>query len=219
LYRVVRLNEELPGEYDERVERQAALFATHGQISRTFLINEIKKVTEDRKAPKETEPDPWEALSGQRLYDLVLLTPDSRHVRRAEENYDSNLSPRCMCMDEHVSKDAVAIVLARMSDLPVIKDKLLAGCGFDAPWRVFLLRSPLNPDITDEEIVVLAERSSQDRLRCSELSWLADDAAVDANSLADRLVPAATNKIHVFASVRREGWDSLIGDANWDQTP
>jgi hypothetical protein len=218
LYHVVRLHRELPGEFEERTERLASRLEKMGQICRSGLIDEIKKEIENRKTPTEREPDPWETPASQRLYDLVLLTPDSRHVRRAEESYHSDFLPRCMRTHENVSDDAVAIVLGRMSDLPVVKDKLLAGCGFDAPWRLFLLRRPLKPDVTEEEVVVLAQRSSQDRVRYSEFTWLDDDETVDANSLVSRLVPTAANKLHVFASVRCEGWDSLIGDENWDQT-
>jgi hypothetical protein len=219
LYHVVRLHNELPGHFEERTDELAARLEELGHISRNSLIDEIKKEIAKHTTPKEHEPDPWEVRSGEGLYDLVLITPDGRQVRRAEEDYDSNLPPRCMCMEHNVSEDAVAIVLARISDLSVIKDKLLAGCGFDAPWRVFLLRNPLKPDVTDEEIVVLAERTPKDRLLYSEFSWLADDEAADANALADRLVPSAANKVHVFASARHEGWDCLIGEANWDQTP
>jgi hypothetical protein len=96
--------------------------------------------------------------------------------------------------------------------------RLLPGWGFEGISRVLLVRDPLDADVTNDEIVVLAERGPRDDDHPTDFQWLPHDEAVDAVSLASRLAPDAERRLHLFASEKRNGWATVIGEANWSPT-
>jgi hypothetical protein len=91
-------------------------------------------------------------------------------------------------------------------------------CGFEGMSRFFLIREPLDADVTHAEIAVLAKRGPRDDAIKEEFEWFPRGEALDAALLWSRLAPNATRKLHLFASEKRNGWTSIIGEANWNQT-
>jgi hypothetical protein len=148
---------------------------------------------------------------------LILATLDHDRDRRGlSEEYADKL-PSCLRVHQRVSDDAVAIVMARLSDFPIVKDKLLPGCGFGGISRLFLAREPNSADVTDAEMVIVAARAQRAAVRFRDFQWLRDGGPLDAASLACRLVPEARNKIHLFARADTVGWEPILGEANWSQ--
>ena len=121
--------------------------------------------------------------------------------------------PYCLRMHEHASERSVAIVVGRLTDLPAIENKLLAGFVVS---QILLLQQPLGADVTEAQVAVVALRG-RDNEPIAEFSWLPQGEPMDAISLAEQLVPNTKNKLHLFATGPSEGWISVIGEANWSQ--
>lgn len=217
LYYVVRLYEELSGDHQLRVARMVELFEAEGHLSREFLIEQVKKAEKARQPDTPHEDDPWVSANSVRNFDLVLMTAvDRRDIRRMVEYADR--SPRCLRIHERVSEDAIGVAIARLVDLPVIENKLLPGCGFASISRVLILQQPADPVVTNAQVVVIATRGARDSSDLADFQWLTGGASLDNVSLANRLVPDAENKLHLFATAESDGWNSIIGEANWSQT-
>jgi hypothetical protein len=152
-----------------------------------------------------------------RDFDLVLSTPRRSDIRKLREDYYGPL-PRCLRTGETVADDAVMIVVAALSDFPVIENKFLPFCGLESiSPRLFLSQSPAGPEVTGAQAIIVAELGSSGRAHLAEIEWLTNDEPIDPLVLAARLVPDAKNKLNLFASAEADGWQSLIGDANWSQ--
>ena len=184
--------------------------------SRQSLINLTKEIKAQASASgKLEEASVFGARSAK--FDLIFAQLNHRLItRRLSEDHADRL-PRCLRIHERVSEEALAVIVARLADLPIVANKLLPGFGFANVDRVFLLRYPGDPDVTDEQVVVVSARSRRDAARLPDFQWLPDEELVDADSLALRLAPNANNKLHVFAPADAQGWCSLVGEANWSQ--
>jgi hypothetical protein len=152
-----------------------------------------------------------------RRYDLVLAVPQPSHLRKLEEYYTETADqldqlPRRL-VDEDLSEDAILVVVAQVSDLPVIKEKLLPRCGFtDIPLRVLLTHCPGDPDVTHAQAMIVAERGSGNRARLSDFAWHPHGELSDQVMLAARLAPHAKSKLDLFASKTIDGWFSLSSE-------
>jgi hypothetical protein len=161
-------------------------------------------------------PVPAEIFRG---YDLVLSAPTPFHLRKLRDDDFTGPLPRCLRIGEIVADSAIFAVLAPLSDLPVIENKLLPGCGFaGAPPRVFLLHLPDDPEITGARMLVVAERRLGDIVRSYDAGWLPQGEPVDPFALAAQLAPDARHKLNLFASADVDGYRSIIGQANWSLT-
>jgi hypothetical protein len=218
LYHVIRLHELLLGNHQDRIARLVELFEAQGSLTRGFLIDQINLAKRASEADSNQVADPWASAASDQDFDSIVATlADRRDVRRLAEDYPDR-SPLCLRIHEHVAKNAVGFFFARIADLPVIENKLLPGCGFSGMSRVFLVRGPLDADITDAEVIVMAERGPRDGDPPVDFEWFPHGEALDAVSLASRLAPNAANRLHLFATADRSGCTTVVGEANWSQT-
>jgi hypothetical protein len=214
LYHVVRLYEELPGDHQARLAELAKRFSPQGGLTRDFLIEQIDLAT---KPANDNEPDaplPWADETTKPAFELVLMTPSNGHMRRLREDYVGRL-PLWGRIYDRVSTDAIGVVVARVSDLPIIERKLLPGCGFAGIAQVFLLHEPLSSDVTQAEVVVLARRQPSTQDESPQLQWMPKGQAVDLTALSTVFAPGAQQKLHLFATSASDGWQSIVGEANW----
>jgi hypothetical protein len=150
-------------------------------------------------------------------YELVLLTPDrQRDLWRLSEDYVAE--PEFLRFAREVlAEEAVAVVIARLADIPIIENKLLPILGFSYVSQLCLVRVPMHADVTGAEVLIVAHRKQTDFT--TNYTWLADSEALDAKALVERLVPDAGMKLHLFASEEShqssDGWLSIVGKANW----
>jgi hypothetical protein len=221
LYQVIVLYNTLQGDEDVRFEKLVQILREERTVSREDLSDRTAAAKRAKRS-SESAPAPSDSsrLEGDisRSFDLVLLTPDrQRDFRRLNEDYVDR--PRfCEIADSLLADEATAVVIARLTDLPLIENKLLPSLGFPGPSHVFLVREPIEPNITDAEIVVIADRKTAPSGR--EFQWLTPGDSLDVTSLAELLVPEGKRKLHLFAQdrpVRSPVWLSFIGDANWSQ--
>ena len=214
---VIRLYEVLSGDHDSRIERLVQLFEAEGSPSRDFLIEQVKLAERASQPDAPQTADPWVAGDRGERFDLILMTVLDRHdPRRLLADYPDR-KPFCLRVHERVANGAVGIVIARLVDLPVIENKLLPGCGFDGFAQGFLLRDPIDPDVTDAQVIVVTMRGRRGIEGLASFQWLPDGEPLDAVALASCLMPDAKTRLHLFASARFDGWSSTIGEANWSQ--
>jgi hypothetical protein len=217
LFYVIRLYEVLSGDHDNRIARLVQLFEAEGSPSRDFLIEQVKLAERASQPDEPRTADPWVVGDARQRFDLILMTLlDRQYLRRSVEDY-ADRAPLCRRIHERVSKHAIGIAIARLVDLPVIENKLLPGCGFDSRAQVLLIKDPADPDVTDAQVIVVATRGQRDIEDLASFQWLPDGERLDAVALASRLVPDAKSRLHLFASAESDGWNSIIGEANWRQ--
>jgi hypothetical protein len=225
IHQLLVLYKKLDGNDEARVRKLVDIIRLQPTLSMDFLKEQtdIAKKSTPPEVPNEPsafEGDPCNTDSalemGRGKYDLVLLSPDSRDVRRLSEDYpESGDSPRCLRVHEDVDADSIAVVIARLVDLPVIINRLLSYCGIDRVSRVMLVREPLDRDVTDAEVVVVADRGRRQFELPRDFAWPAKGEPIDGISIATRLAPHSSNRLHLFAPRKCDGWSSVIGDENW----
>ncbi len=237
VYQLIVLYRTLPeGDDEQRVKRLLGILENcPGEITRDYLSEETDHLKQSQKASKsKREAQP--ATSGQtaidaaadgtakdladtsQQVDLVLLTPRERDLKRLATNYadDDTLKTRLPLVQAlQQSDNLAAVVVARELDLPLIVDRLLPLCGFGRPSRILLAQQPKSLDVTDAEIVVIAERGESMLSLPGDGVWLDDAGKLNPLAVATRLYPEATRKLHLFAPARTEGWRSIIGDDTW----
>jgi len=216
-YHVTLLYDALPGDQDARVKRLVQIFEAEGGLSREFLIQQTRLAEQAAcsQANPEADLNSVGAFEEDREFDLILLTPTRRDLQRLGGDYAGEV-PWCLRVHDIVTAKAVAMVIASLADFPTIANKLLPSCGFEKISNVFLVREPIDADVTGAQVIVIAERrvdGDQNR----EFCWLPHGESFDDSYLASRLVPNAKNKLHAFAPATSEGWCSIIGEANWSQ--
>jgi hypothetical protein len=218
-YHVTLLYEALPGDEKARVKRLVQILKVEGGLSREFLIHQTKLAEHARRVQADPEPGLWSAdavSASDRDFDLILLTPNRRDVQRLSEDYAGEF-PRCLRVHERVAGKAAAMVIASLADFPTIANRLLPSCGFENISHVFLVREPVDADVTGAQVIVIVERGRRHGDHIPDFQWLPEGESLDAGSLASRLVPSAKNKLHLFASAQSDGWCSILGEANWSQ--
>jgi hypothetical protein len=218
LYQVIVLYNTLQGDENGRFEKLV-------QILREERIPSREALSDRTAAAKRAKRSLGSALAAgdssrpegdiSHSLDLVLLTPDQRDFSRLNENY---IDPPRFCQLAHslLAEEATAVVVARLTDLPLIENKLLPVLGFPGPSHVLLVREPIEANVTDAEIVVIADR--KETPTAPEFSWLSSDESLDARLVADQLAPDAKRKLHLFAQegpVESGGWLLVIGNSNW----
>jgi hypothetical protein len=232
LYQLVVLAEELPKDKEQRVTELLRILANcRGEVSRDFLIEETRRRKQARRAAKRVaaaritgEPSDAQTLpplieAGQQ-FELVLLTPGERDLARLRADYaDGSTLERCLPQLKRIEHSAAVVIVARISDMPLLANVLLPLCGFPRLSRVLLARQPTSPDVTEAEIFVTAERGEIGLSAPEDARWLDDADPIDSAAIAARLFPAASRRLHVFASAQTAGWRCLVGDDSWAEEP
>jgi hypothetical protein len=210
-YQLLIYYKTLQGDGEARFEQLVTLLRARRPSSRkdfSDLTQEAKKA----KVRASEIPEQGAAFENGQRFDLILATlEDRRDRRRLGDDYADEL-PYCRRIHEIVAEQAVAIVIARITDLPVIENKLLAGFAVS---QILLLRDPIDPDVTQAQVAVIAVRGRRDDKLITNFRWLPHGEPLDAISLAEQLVPKAKNKLHLFATAETEGWCSIVGETNW----
>jgi hypothetical protein len=218
-YHVTLLYDALPGDEDARVKRLVQILEAEGGLSREFLIEQTRLAEQAARLQADPEADLWNAdtvSARDRDFDLILLTPTRRDLQRLGEDYAGEV-PWCLRVHERVAVKAIAMSLPRLRIFRRSEVGLLPSCGFENISHVFLVREPVDADVTGAQVIVIAERGvGGDHI--PDFQWLPDGESLDDGYLASRLVPDAKNKLHAFASAPSDGWCSIVGEANWGRS-
>jgi len=237
IYHVTVLFEKLPkGDEEQSIKELERILAKRlGDISREFLLEQTRllkvKATPKRSAVKgataahvsgdpPATQKPCDLIKAGEEFDLLVLTPREKDLAHLRADYsDASTLARCLPLQRLTAHGAAAIIMARMSDVPVIENKLLPLCGFRRLSRVLLAQRPTSPDITDAEIIIMAERGKMRLSPPEDGGWLDDAGPIDSLAIAARLCPDASSRLQVFAPAQADGWRCLVGDDSWAEVP
>jgi hypothetical protein len=120
-------------------------------------------------------------------YKAVLLTPDrTRDFGRLSEDYAED--PNFVRLGrELLAEDAVAVIIARLADIPMVENKLLPILGFSCISRVCMIRIPSHADVTDAEVILIAHR--EETVFGATFTWMANGEEFNARAAVERLLP------------------------------
>jgi hypothetical protein len=219
LYQVIVLYHTLQGDEDVRFQNLVQILREERTPSREALSNRTAAAKRAKRS-SDSLPAPSDSarIEGNigRTFGLVLLTPGQHDFPTLNEDY---LNPPRFSQLAYdlLAEEATAVVVARLADLPLIENKLLPMIGFPGPSHVFLIREPGGSNVTDAEILVMADRRQTPSVPV--FRWLSPDDSFDAVSVAELLVPDTKRKLHPFAQepATAVGWLSLIGSTTRGQ--
>jgi hypothetical protein len=224
IYQVVVLYNELQGDAETRFAQLADILRTERPLSREALSLRTELAKRAKRPPVEPLPASRSSADESEVvrivdrpdeqFDLLLASLSSVSDPRKLSCDYGDRPPLALRVKGRIAPEAVAVVVAQLSDIPTIENKLLPRWGFDRIARVLLLRQPSQPDVSRAEVVVVAVREgwAEDQVG---IDWLRDDEALDPIRLASRLMPDANSRLHLFASAQTDGWCSIVGDENW----
>jgi hypothetical protein len=197
-----------------------------------LLESEKPTELESGDAEPDADPPPVEAIeprasakshdlygTGKR-FDRVVLTPSKDDLARLRDANLDELS-ECLPVRKHVEEAAAVVIAAKVTDLPVVIDRLLPLCGFNRPKRILLLGQPASPDVIDARVLVTAERGDIAFREPPEI-WL-DDAA-DSIDVAEKLYEASST-LHLFARAKAKRAKAnecrcvIVGGDSWQKLP
>lgn len=231
IYQVTVLYGVMDGDEAHRFDQLVRELDALSPLSRERLIARTEEIKRAKKGAStlpstsdatdsraDSDVDPIANLGAD--YELVLLTPDrQRDLWRLSEDYVAE--PEFLRFAREIlAEEAVAVVIARLADIPIIENKLLPILGFSYVSQLCLVRVPMHADVTGAEVLIVAHRKQTDFT--TNFTWLAGSEALNAKAVVQRLVPDAGKKLHLFASEEfhqsSDGWLSVVGKANWGQS-
>jgi hypothetical protein len=172
------------------------------------------------KPPATDEParQPHELWDTNERFDLAVLTPSERDLKRLRTDYaDPETVTRMLPLHDRLEESAAIVVVAQLRDLPTMT-RYLERWGFKNP-RVLLRAQPESADVTGAEVLIAAERGDIE-FHAPE-SWLDSVEPLDA---AERLYEASRT-LHLFATKKQEEAEAsdhrriIVGDASWLELP
>jgi hypothetical protein len=154
-------------------------------------------------------------------FDLVVLTPGKDELARLRDASLDKLD-ECLPVRRHVEEMAAVVIAAKVTDLPVVIERLLPLCGFNRPKRILLARRPESPDVIGAKVLVTAERGDI-AFRAPPEIWL--DDADDPIDVAEKLYGGASSTLHLFAAAKAKKAKAnerrcvIVGDESWQKLP
>jgi hypothetical protein len=241
---LIKIGEQL----DEHEDLVVKFLARTHLVSPQLIWNELKKELQPRPTltasncydsnsaddPSEAEPvadpppvEPRASVKPQGLYGtekrfgLVVLTPSKEDLARLRDAKLDALS-ECLPVRKHLGDTAAVVIAAKVTDLPVVLDRLLLLCGFNRPKRILLRGQPASPEVIDAKILVTAERGAI-AFREPPGVWL--DEAADPIDIAESLYEDASSMLHLFAALKAKKTKAddcrcvVVGDDSWQKLP
>ncbi|MDO8979268.1 MAG: hypothetical protein Q7V17_08565, partial [Afipia sp.] len=208
-----------------------------GEISRSWLTDRRKKLRSNLGLSEEPEEaddvvatiDPNEAPSIQpdasdihtapeaaepanRTVTALLITAtDEQLVRFGKELADGATSP-CVRISGEIDANAVLLIDAMAATL-LSMSTIISSLGFSRCARIGLLSDPDGNDMTKSRIMAVYVRGNIELAAFNH--W---QTGVDAAKLAGQILDGVHGRhVHLFATAETDGWDSMVGDTNWQR--
>jgi hypothetical protein len=190
--------------------------------------NEKRAEPESSDVEQDIDPtppiEPVEPAASHKLYgtdkrfDRVVLTPRKEDLARLRDASLDKLG-ECLPVRAHVGDAAAVVIAAKITDLPVVIDRLLPLCGFNRPKRILILGQPASPDVIGAKVLVTAERGD---IAFRELPGVWLDDADEPIEIAQKLYDASST-LHLFAAAKAKKADDsrcvIVGDDCWQKWP
>lgn len=244
LYQVSLLTEEVK-KGQQGIERLAEILSERdGEISRAWIIKRREQLSGKIKTPKQPavvdhseevvdldadevpsiqaditdggsadkpEPSITSAPRKQMVTGLLLTVTEEQASRFSKELAD-NGACACVKVSGEIDANAVLLIDAR-ADTLLSMSTTIGSLGFGRCVQAGLLSDPTGQDITASRMLAVYVRGSV------ELAMFKDwTNGVTPAELAGRILEGVGGRrVHLFADAETEGWESVVGDANWQR--
>jgi hypothetical protein len=181
-------------------------------VSREDLINRRAEL----KREAESQPAALTPLDDVGVQ-LFALQPSARELRLFGHDYvQPDTLNRCLRRPDPAD-DAGLVAVLPILMLGQFERTLMTLLGFRKVTNLFLENGVSHPDITDRDVIVVAERGG---FRSRPLTaFPASLNQHDVLSLAECIFPNSTRRCQLFAQQRAEGWLTFVGNENWNELP
>jgi hypothetical protein len=243
LYEVALLFQELERRQQGVAHLRARLMTSNGPISRSWLKGQRAKLEEnstetDKKAvqvelpkvdpsdapsiqptatadediaPEVGQPNEPAAEADKTPVAAVLMTVSSKDVSRLDKALQENGDPDCLTLRDQIEDRAVLLVHTKASTL-ISMQAIIKSLGFDRCSRIGLVGEVTGNEITSSGVMALYVRGGLKGI-AETINWRSEKGPV---ALADRILAGIEGRrVHLFAKSQSDGWDSFVGEENW----
>jgi len=145
---------------------------------------------------------------------VLFMEPGRDDLNRLVREDISEGEPGCFRLGEAVADDAVMVIAGRVGDLIALASSL-HWWRFERFSRLYLLAAPSEPDLMRAKALAVCVRGNL-KAAFQFMGWPSEKDR-DPLALAESLTEGiAGRRVHLFASEQALGWESIVGDANWD---
>lgn len=244
LYQIVLLIKEVK-KGQEGLDRVADIFSEcDGDISRSWVEKRRKKLRTGvglNESPDEAsegevaEIDPNDAPSiqsdmaenavaeaavskaknaeqAERLVTALLITATDDLMERFGKDLEGRANSPCVKISGDIGANAVLIVDATAKTL-LSMSTIIGSLGFSRCVQAGLLSDPVGHDLASSRVMAVFSRGNIELPTFNR--WHTD---ADAATLAGQMLEGIAGRhVHLFADAETEGWESVIGEANWQR--
>lgn len=208
-----------------------------GEITRSWLTDRRKRLRGNLGLPEVSEEDavaeidPTDAPSIQldtsdgsshenadsedlesanRKVSALLITCTDDQLKQFEDSLAKNSNAPCVKICGNIDANAVLLVEATAETL-LSMSTTIGSLGFSRCIQVGLLCKLDGQDITSSRLLAIYVRGNIDVVPVSD--WQDD---VTAAQLSEQVLENVRGRcVYLFAPSETDGWESLVGDANW----
>lgn len=208
IYQICLLIEEVGS---DRAELELSM---HSDATR----DDVAKIRAALKPPDpDAEPSPSLPVFEDSATQLFALDLNAKELRPFSNEYvDIDTLQRCL-RHPQAADDAGLVAVVPVVKLGTFERALMPLLGFGASYKLFMESGLDQPEITDRNVIVVANRG---KFRSRPLTFFpAESGRLDVLALADLLFPDCVVKCQLFAQARAEGWLTFIAEENWNERP
>lgn len=193
---------------------------SNGPLSRSFLIETRKNLKQGRQSaldgglsarqPTGDVPANSDELVTRGPISLIALSLRGKSVSRLLKGRMDAALPACMKIGDQVAEDAMMVIEGRVGDLVAFAAKTPIW-RFKGYQQLYLRTPPEFSNITDLDGIAVCQRGNV--VASDFTDWARND---DVATMAEGFFRETTGRrVHLLAEKVREGWETIIGDANW----
>lgn len=211
-----------------------------GEITKAWVSDQRKKVRKDAglgesskedKANGVADIDPDDAPSTQaempeepidthepdvdrakRMVAALLITASNEEVDRFDKELADAVKSRCVKISGEIDANAVLLIDATAKTL-LSMSAIIGSLGFSRCVQVGLLSEPVDHDLAPSRIMAVFVRGSIELAPFKHWQIDASSAALAGRLLED----VSGRRVHLFADAETDGWESVVGEANWQK--
>jgi hypothetical protein len=225
-YQTTVLCNHLPkADREETIDKLLSTFKAMGPaVTRKGLIGATRdakvkpladKKVDEKRSNMPPRPTMGDVIAAGERFNLLAMTLHGEDLRLFTADFPNpDALAEEMPLADLLEQDAAVVVFARIIDLPVIAEKVPLITGVRRISRVILLRQPASSDVTEAQVVVIAERGDVTCALPQNCEFL---AATDTSAILAELFPQWTKTLHVFAREQTAGSICLVGDDSWNK--
>lgn len=142
----------------------------------------------------------------------MLWTPEGDDISRLLREVADGKIPTCLEYMDEMETDSALVLRGNLCPLLSLVTVMQSQTRLGIWAKACIEVQPSSPDISNSVVLLVLARGNI-KLAPMTRKW---GTEIDAASAASKMLLAVTGrKVHLFASKQTEGWESVLGDANW----